>query len=31
MREYYRLHEVGTLSDTQYEACKRRILAAHAA
>ena len=31
MREHYRLHAAGALSDAQYEACKRRILAAHSA
>lgn len=29
MREHHRLHEVGALTDDQYEACKTRILASH--
>lgn len=31
MREHFRLKEIGVLADAEYEACKTRILAAHAA
>jgi hypothetical protein len=29
MREHFRLHQLGVLSEKQYEASKARILAAH--